>query len=278
MKYPTINQYIDAIVAKQSKFKTLQNVKLCLDKTGQPIYKTTNTTVLFDVIINKTPKSIRLFTANGSEQRFEDRAGVEKLAGEIIVVVGEWVGEFDLMIEDRTETEQQNIEIVEDRFEFRENRRIFSEDGKYGFQAPNEQVVIGSRYDSVENFREGRAVVEISGYYGLVDPDGREVIEPIYDEISYDGSHMCYVNHMGQWGVMDRNGNILVENKWDWIGEFVCGVVVVEKDGLSGYVNSSGEVIGEIKYTTATAFDHQGYAKVVFGGESYEIDIQGNKI
>lgn len=274
MTYPNISQYIQALENAKEQLRTIKDLKMVRDAVGEPIFRSSNGSVLFSVTIRGRECAMRLFTTSVARSL---AMGVIK-ENEIYVMGTNGGDYYDLMIE-----ESKPDNLVEQNVENRviiasENRIAFEKDGKWGFMDNNLRVVIEAQYDVVDEFSEGRTVVEKDGMRGLIDKYGRVVVDTIYDEMSYDGSHLCYVEQAGFCGVLDRLGRVVVELVWNWTSEFENGFLLVERDQLYGYVNLKGEVVIEPKYDNATSFDENLYATVTIDGREFQIDPDQNRL
>lgn len=272
MTYPTITMYLEAMDDAKRSLRTIKGVQVVRDEMGEPIYRTTRSSIVVRVTIAGEQCSMRLFLRE-STKTYKGKL----YRSEILVASSLGAEYYDVMVEPYVELSDDTPSKVVSA-ELYENLRAVQYNGHWGYEDLSGRLVIEALYDWVEDFSEGRAAVEKAGYYGLIDTKGNRVIELIYDELSYDGSHLCYVEQEGKCGVVDRRGKVVVEPAWDWVAEFSCGLLLVEIDGKYGYVDMNGKLAIKPIYQDASSFDANQYASVTLNGVSYQIDTDQNRV
>ena len=151
----------------------------------------------------------------------------------------------------------------------------------WGYVNSEGEVVIPLKYKWAGDFEEGRAAV-IEGdaeTYALIDKTGREILPPIYELVEWDGVHgVAKVAYEGLFGLYDRSGKEIVPFIYDWMGETGNELILVRStDGRCGYIRHDGEVAIPIELDDAYDFEG-GKALVYKDGDSFEIDVEGNRI
>ncbi|MDR0659239.1 MAG: WG repeat-containing protein [Prevotellaceae bacterium] len=117
--------------------------------------------------------------------------------------------------------------------------------GKWGFlDAETEEEVAPFIYDYAHSFSVGLALVRLNGWWGYVDKAGREVIPRIYNP-AYSFTK--------------------------------TGLAAVCTEGKYGFINRTGEAVIPLIYD-ARYFNKDGKAKVKLGGETFFIDVNGNRV
>ncbi len=275
MIYPTIRAYIEALNTPKRCFRSINGITIERDNENEPIFKASSRFVCFKVKYKKEDYLLKLYTDTPKESDAVLPKGTLLLNDELMAEAGGELKYWSVVLEPYSEdvltTQTQGVQTSE-------NREPYEQNGKWGFKNDLGEVVINAHYDSVELFAEGRAVVCKNGLYGLINNIGEVIIEPIYDEISYDESHLCYVDYQGKYGVINRSGDTIVECQWDWTGKYSMGMLCVELGGVYGYVDQKGKVVIDLKYSDATSFDSNGYAKVCFDGEYVNIDREEYRV
>lgn len=149
----------------------------------------------------------------------------------------------------------------------------------WGYVNIGGDVIIDLKYDWVGDFCEGRAVVIEAGNYAMVDKGGVAILPPKYEFIDWSCTHgIAKVTFDGFNGIYDRMGVELVPVIYDWMGELDSDLILVRKDSLCGYIDKRGNVKIPFVYEDAFDFDENGVALVTLDGESFEIDMNGNRI
>ncbi len=274
MIYPSVTQYIDSLQRASSNFQSsqLKRISLCLDEMNEPIYfiSKSSGSLLFDVMLNKEKKVLRVFLNQQAADNYFNKLGTEATIyrRELRVTSPTAVELFDIAIEStQTKSKQTKIQNIT---ELREDRIAFlSSNGKWGYKNSKNEIVIAPEFDSAGLFYESRAVVSIGDRFGLIDNFGKKIIETIYDEVAWDNSAFATVELNGQFGVIDRLGTLITPTEWDWIAEFSNGAFVVEKDSKFGYLDRFGRALCEIKYDDATSICSENYGIAHLGDKKF---------
>lgn len=283
MQFPTLSQYVEAIVNSEGRFRTLTNVRIRYDNQSMIEYRVSRGSILFSIEHNSQPMTLCCFTSQEAFDRHKCclESGIKQgeiIENELFVFNNQEIGDYHtVIIASCDQLTNQHSDSSEDP-EFSEGMKAEQgENGLWGFRNYNGELTIGYIYSRVNNFEEGRAVVELDGLMGLIDRDGVMIIPAKYDELSWDGSTLVYADLAGRRGCIDRMGRQIVECKYDWIGEFYGTLALVVKHGKHGYVNLNGQEQIPLIYDNATSFNIEGYAHVGINGQEYVIDTQGKK-
>ena len=111
--------------------------------------------------------------------------------------------------------------------------QTFRDNGQYGLQDADGNVILQPSYYSIYDFEDGYARVYTGDLYGLIDETGAVIVPAEYEKIN-KGYH--------------TPGDSAYDN---------AGYYCVEKDGKLGYVTAGGAVTCELKYS-ADALENNG--------------------
>ncbi|CDN30366.1 hypothetical protein BN938_0260 [Mucinivorans hirudinis] len=276
MRFPSINNYIEAVMNLHSRLLTLSDIRTVFDKEGYPLFYSSKGVVTFMVECSGKVAALKCFTSVKGYERTSCLAAAGIIHGSVV--------ESELLVFDDHQSgdyypiflEFDNERVADEAAIYNEGLIPFESGGLWGYKEKETgEVVIEAMYDRVEEFEEGRAVVVRKGLSGLSKPDGKLVINTIFDEISWDGSAIAYCNKKGKWGCFDRSGREIVGCRYDWMGEFSDGLLLVRSGGKYGYVDLQGVEAITPAYENATSFDESGFARVRLAGKDLVINTKG---
>ena len=89
------------------------------------------------------------------------------------------------------------------------NRARVKQGLKWGFIDRNNALVVGLKYNEVENFNDGLAKVRKEHFWGLIDTTGREIIPIAFDWVGDFEGDRAKVTRLGQTVFIDRTGKIV---------------------------------------------------------------------
>ena len=83
----------------------------------------------------------------------------------------------------------------------------------------------------------------------------------------------------GRWGFLDAaTGEEVVPFIYDYAHAFSVGLALVRLNGWWGYVDKTGKEVIPFIYDDARYFNKDGKAKVKLNGETFFIDVKGNRV
>lgn len=111
--------------------------------------------------------------------------------------------------------------------------------GKWGFVNGQDKIVINPSYDWVSPFIDNLAVVK-KGKIGLVDKVGNVVLDTRYDSIQKlaTGNFLLYNNQL--LGLASMNGEVLIDPRFDAVTDLGNGQVIVARDKKFGLLTEKG--------------------------------------
>jgi hypothetical protein len=164
--------------------------------------------------------------------------------------------------------------------------------GKYGFQDENNNVVIPARYMIANEFHNGYSVVsnkDIRIGNGFIDSTGKEIwvpyhVMPYFSEggllffESDDGSKVGAVNNKGKLVIPPIYKRFRISNNGSSIRRGL--VSLLNQKGKWGYLDTNGKTVIPFIYDAADSFDNSDnpYAKVKLKGREFLIDTKGKEV
>lgn len=108
----------------------------------------------------------------------------------------------------------EGIEIVPLIYDYIESncingRRLYSENGLYGFFDSRYEEVIMPKFQKAVAFSEGIAFVYNGSKWGAIDRSGNMVLPYLYNSSGSFKNGQCRINIDGQWTLIDRKGVII---------------------------------------------------------------------
>ncbi|MDF7814295.1 WG repeat-containing protein [Hymenobacter sp. YC55] len=80
-----------------------------------------------------------------------------------------------------------------------------------------------------------------------------------------------------RWGYADHTRHLVLPLAYDEAGPFVSGVALVRQGALFGYIDGGGNPVTPMQFTHASNFN-QGRAHVELNGETFDIDLNGQRL
>ena len=213
---------------------------------------------------------------------------------------------------DTTLTELLPVQF-EDINTYTSDRIAIKQNGKWGFADEKFRLRIPFIYDKVYSFRYGYAEAASNKQVGIIDPKGRTIVPlkykyttvdsisnriyaqkeqgmDIYDRYGrllidsdfsavggYWGRNFSTFRRDNKMGVIDDNLRVICDPIYDFIGSFYDGRSMVTNEGRGGFLDSTFQLAIAIEYEWAEDFAC-GFTKVKKDGESFYIDIHGNRV
>lgn len=156
---------------------------------------------------------------------------------------------------------------------------------KWGVLDSNLRIKIPIEYESLEVIFPNKIAARKKNKIGFITNEGK-VISPFeYDWVApFQDDYMNqYENGLAKVGKKEKTGlingygKLIIPVIYDEIEVFSYGLAVVKRNGKYGFVNFKGKEIIATIYDKANTYN--GYtAEVTLKGESFQIDILGNRV
>ena len=130
----------------------------------------------------------------------------------------------------------------------RENRILFSAEGKYGYLNYKGREVVSPEHDfdskvnTYGTFENGVAKTKSKGKFGLIDTSGNKVYPHIFEDIG-TYSTITPVKKNGRWGYSNANVKLVIKYKYSYAEGFNYGLARVEQDGKWGIIDENGNSV-----------------------------------
>lgn len=226
------------------------------------------------------------------------------------IYIGSRVGLMDTTLTEILPVQFEDIGV------YTHNLIAVKQSGKWGFADQKFRFRIPFIYDKVSSFRYGYAEADTNKRKSIIDPKGRTIVPLHYKETTVDSiSRRIYAQKedgtdiydmygrllfqsdyavifgywgdnyskfytnlpQGKMGILDKNFRVTCEPIYDFIGSFYEGRARVVNDKRGGFLDSTFQLAIPIEYEWAEDFAC-GFTKVKKDGESFYIDIHGNRV
>lgn len=189
---------------------------------------------------------------------------------------------------------------------------------KYGFANKNQQIIIATQYDQVDDFSQGLSAVKLGDYWGMIDKNNQVMMPFEYEALnSPDKFGFIRAKKNGQWGLIDKDQNTLLafgkyddietfgfddiswvrqNDKWGFMdsqlneiappqydnyNHFTHPIVCIKKQGKSGCINKQGVEVIPFIYDKIDAFivgKHQRKVVAYLQGRAFYFDKKGRPL
>lgn len=149
----------------------------------------------------------------------------------------------------------------------------------YGYQTPNENVIIQPRFSEAGEFGNGLAPVKVFRKWGYIDKKGSWAITPQFSKAYSFSNQLALVGTMTEdivfkYGYINTKGELVIDYKYDNAYSFTEGLAAVREDKKWGFINRRGETVIAFEFNDADPFE-DGVARVELKGDILYIDHEG---
>lgn len=135
------------------------------------------------------------------------------------------------------------------------------------------------KYDLISKFYDGCAVVRIGEKYGFINTNGKEIIKVNYVSIAdFNDGFAALSKDDIKWMYINTKGKAITPVKYEHVAPFNNEMALVGIGDKYGFINTKGEEAIPLIYDYAESFDSDGYALVILNGESFYINMKGEKL
>ncbi len=132
--------------------------------------------------------------------------------------------------------------------------------------------------EKIPGFNEGITLVRFeNNTYGFVNDIGEYILSR-YSYVKEEEEGLSAVEQDSKWGYIDQAGNMKIILKYDDAESFYDGLAIVKSDNKWGFIDKQDNVVIPIIFDAAYCFSNDGKAKVMLEGETFFINLQGNRI
>ena len=130
-------------------------------------------------------------------------------------------------------------------YEVFNNRRVYLQNGHYGYLDDEGKELCPPIYDKIQPFRNGVSLVRKNGLWGCVNYDLDEVIPCEFNILEYASKNKP--RYLGKknnrWGMVDNNNNVMLDFIYDEIRGEKNGTIILISNENYGLADLDGNII-----------------------------------